>query len=71
MMKGITILSENEIMNMPTWALVITIIGLIIFAISFTIIVICSQKIIQIIFGINSICFFILFLLSIISLCNF
>jgi hypothetical protein len=65
MMKGITILSENEIMNMPTWALVITIIGLIIFAISFTIIVICSQKIIQIIFGINSICFFILFIFGV------
>lgn len=62
MMEGITVLSENEIMNMPTWTLVITIIGFIIFAISFMIFAICSNKIIQTIFAINSICCFIFYI---------
>lgn len=61
MMDGITVLSQSEIMDTPTWTCVITMIGFLIFVISSMIAVICSQEIIQIIFGINSICFFILF----------
>ena len=65
MIDGITVLSQNEIMDTPTWTLVITMIGTLIFIISFMIVLICSQEIIQIIFVINSICFFILFVFGI------
>ena len=64
MMEGITVLSENEIMNMPTWTLAITIIGFIIFVISVIICMSFNQEIIQIISGISSICCFILFIIG-------
>ena len=37
MINGITVLSQNEIMDIPTWVLVITMVGIIISAISFLI----------------------------------
>ena len=47
------------------WTWVITMIGMIIFVISSIICIIYSNEIIQIIFGMNSICFFILFVVGI------
>lgn len=68
MMDGITVLSQNEIMNIPTWACIITIIGFITFA-SFIIVFSVNQKIIETIFGISSICCFILFIVGICCMC--
>lgn len=64
MMDGITVLTYNEIMATPTWTWVITMIGMIIFAISSIIVINFNQEIIQIIFGISSICSFILFIVG-------
>lgn len=44
MIDGITVLSQNEIMDITTWTLVITIIGIIISAISFLIFIFFNQK---------------------------
>lgn len=64
MMDGITVLSSSKIMITPIWTLVITMIGLIIFAISLIIVVSCRKEIIEIIFRISSICCFILFIVG-------
>lgn len=69
MMDGITVLSQNEIMDIPTWTLVITMIGIITFAISLIIALNVNQEIIETIFGIISICFFILFIVGICCMC--
>lgn len=69
MMDGITVLSQNEIMITPTWTWAITMIGFIIFAISLIIALNVNQKIIETIFGISSICCFILFIVGICCMC--
>lgn len=64
MIDGITVLSQNEIMDITTWTLVITIIGIIISAISFLIFIFFNQKIIQNIFGTSCICGIILYIVG-------
>ena len=54
-MDGITVLSQSEIMNIPYWTYVITIIALFAFVVSM---IITSR------FGISSICCFILFIVG-------
>ena len=55
-MDGITVLSQNEIMAIPNWTIIITTIGLIAFVISMVITFNVRNKIIETIFGISSIC---------------
>lgn len=69
MIDGITVLSQNEIMDVPTWTCIITMIGFITFAISLIIVLHINSKIIEIIFGISSICCFILFMVGLCCVC--
>lgn len=69
MIDGITVLSQNEIMVTPTWNWVITMIGFITFVISIIIALNVNQKIIETIFGISSICCFILFTVGVCCMC--
>ena len=56
MMDGITVLSQSEIMVIPNWTYIITIIALIAFVVSMIISFNVRNKIIETIFGISSIC---------------
>ena len=69
MMDGITMLSQSEITDIPTWTWIITMIGIITFVISLIIALNVNQEIIETIFGISSICFFILFIVGIYCMC--
>lgn len=69
MIDGITVLSQNEIIITPTWTCIITMIGFITFVISLIIALNVNQEIIETIFGISSICFFILFIVGICCMC--
>ena len=64
MIDGITVLSQNEIMITPIWTYIITLIALIAFAVSMIIAVSCHHRITKTIFGISSICCFILFIVG-------
>ena len=64
MMDGITVLSQSEIMNIPNWTYIITIIALIAFFVSMIITFSFHHNRIETIFGISSICFSILFVVG-------
>ena len=64
MMDGITILSQSKIMITPNWTYIITIIFFITFIVSMIITFSCHHNIIETIFGISSICCFILFIVG-------
>lgn len=68
MMDGITVLSQSEIMNIPTWILVVIIIGITICVISLMVFISFTQEIIQIIFEISSICGIILCTFGLLSM---